>query len=95
MFDSVKIDIKCPYCGETSEIEAQTKELQCMLEVWRKGDFVTDKLNSLDCLADCESKECKEHETKEYGYCSGSGRFFYVRILLENGKVSGEYNIIK
>jgi len=54
MYDSIIIDIKCPSCGNESEKEAQTKELGCNLEVWRKGDFVTDKYNRIDCLTDCE-----------------------------------------
>jgi len=39
MFDSIMIDIKCPSCGNEGEKEAQTKELECNLEVWKKGDF--------------------------------------------------------
>jgi len=57
MFDSIKIDIKCPTCGNESEKEAQTKELECNLEVWRKGDFVTDKYNYIGCLTDCKCGE--------------------------------------
>ena len=79
MFDSVKIDIKCPYCGKTSEMEAQTKELDCNLEVWKKGDFVTDKFNELDCLTDCEK-------------CN---KFIDVIVFLDKGKVSGKYKAIK
>ena len=94
MFDSIKIDMKCPYCNEVSEIEAQTKELDCELEVWKEGDFVTDKLNYLECLADCVQKECKEYVTKQNGYWGGFGRMFEVKILLEDGKVSGKYELL-
>ena len=54
MFDSIIIDIKCPYCGDESEKKAQTKDLDCNLEIWRNGDFVTDKYNSLDCITGCK-----------------------------------------
>jgi hypothetical protein len=94
MFDSVKIEMKCPYCGEVSEIEAQTKELECNLDVWKKGDFVTDKINYLECLADCVQPKCKEYVTKKNGYWGGFGRMFDVKISLDNGKVSGEYEIL-
>ncbi len=77
MFDSVIINIKCPACGDQSEKDAQTKELDCVLEEWRQGDFVTDKYNELDCLADCD--KC--------------GEYFYVNVKLDKGVVSGEYII--
>lgn len=93
MYDSVKIKIKCPYCGEESEIEAQTKELDCTLEVWKVGDFVSDKFNYLDCVADCLQPECKK--ASMLGYHSRIGRFFNVRIFLKKGKVSGKYKITK
>ena len=94
MFDSVYLNIKCPYCGNESDIECQTKDLDCNLEVWRKGDFVgSDKYNSLDCLADCHSKECIDHKIKEVGYRSGAGRFFYLEVMLKEGIVTGEYKI--
>ena len=94
MFDSVKIEMKCPYCGEVSEIEAQTKELECDLEVWKKGDFITYKLNYLECLADCVQPKCREYVTKKDGYYGGFGRMFDVKILLDKGKVSGDYEIL-
>lgn len=78
MFDSIKIKMKCPYCREISEIEAQTKDLECDLEVWKVGDFVTNKLNYLECLSDCP--QCKE--------------FFDIKIFLKGGKVSGDYEIL-
>lgn len=93
MFDSVKIEMECPYCGEVSEMEAQTKELGCDLRVWREGDFVTDKLNYLDCVADCCQPKCKEYVTDDRGYFGGFGRMFNVKIMLDRGKVSGEYEI--
>lgn len=94
MFDTVKLSIRCPNCGETSEMEAQTKELDCNLETWRVGNFVTRRLNWLTCLASCAQPACKAHVIKEHGYWGGFGRMFYVKIFLHNGKVSGEYEII-
>lgn len=94
MFDSAYIDIKCPFCGQTSEIECQTKELYCNLDVWRKGEFVGDKmLSKLECIADCHSKECTEYTDKKDGYHSGFGRMFEVDVKLNEGIVTGEYEI--
>ena len=96
MFDSVWIDIKCPYCENTSLIECQTKAVECMLEVWHKGDNIgTNQFNYLDCHADCHDKECVKWQDKEIGYRSGFGRGFYVRIMLLNGVVTGDYEISK
>lgn len=96
MFDSVYLNIKCPHCNNESEIECQTKDLDCNLEVWRKGDFVgTHKYNDLDCLASCQSVECMEWERQSAGYSSGFGRMFYLRVFLNNGIVTGEYEIKK
>lgn len=94
MFDSVIIEIKCPYCGEVSETEAQTRQLDCDLEVWKVGDFVTDKLNYLICIADCIQPKCKEYVTKKNGYWGGFGRKFNVKIVLKDGKVTGEYEVL-
>ena len=94
MFDSAWIDIKCPYCGQTSKIECQTKELDCTLECWNKGDFVGDKtLPYLECIADCHSDECMDWQTKKDGYRSGFGRMFFVNVKLDEGVVTGDYEI--
>ena len=93
MYDNVIIEIECPYCGEKSEMDAQTKELDCNLDVWKKGDYVTDKLNYLDCIADCRSIICKKFQVGVNGYDGGWGRLFYVKILLTDGRVNGDYEI--
>ena len=96
MFDSAYIDIKCPFCGQISGIECQTKELDCNLDVWRKGQFVGDiTLSKLNCIADCLSDECKDYEEKNRGYRSGFGRMFEVDVKLSLGIVTGEYQITK
>lgn len=95
MFDSIYIDITCPFCKTTSNIECQTKELDCILNAYHTGDDITDKHNYLDCIADCQSEECLMHEEKKRGYRSGFGRMFNVRIFIDNGKVSGNYKIFE
>lgn len=95
MFDSAWIDIKCPYCGQTSKIECQTKELDCTLERWEQGDFVGDKsVSHLECVADCHSDQCMAWQTKADGYRSGFGRMFEVIVILDEGVITGEYDII-
>jgi hypothetical protein len=68
MFDSIYLNMKCPYCGKDSEMEAQTKELEQELKVWRKGDHIgTDDYNSLGCTASCHSDECVDFIIKKRG----------------------------
>lgn len=95
MFDSIYINVVCPYCGEESEMECQTKELDCNLEVFRKGGHIrTDKYNSLDCVADCMSKQCIEEQIKKVGYKSGFGMIFNITVIVNNGVITGEYKIL-
>ena len=94
MFDSIVLKMKCPYCGMTSEMEAQTKELNSDLDIWKKGDYIgTKKYIYLDCIADCHSNKCVNHENKRLGYVSGFGRMFDVKIFLDKGIVNGKYEI--
>jgi len=95
MFDTIKLKMKCPHCGLSSEMEAQTKELDSNLDVWKKGDYIgTKKFNYLECIADCHSNKCLNHVNKKQGYVSGFGRMFDVRIFLDNGIVNGKYKIL-
>lgn len=89
MFDSIYINIKCPRCGEEREMECQTKDLDCTLEVWRKGDHVThEPYEELYTITNCTSTKCRtEAEYRINGY------FFHPVIKLKDGIVTGEYYI--
>jgi len=76
MFDSIYLDITCPNCGDKARNEAQTKDLENELEVWEVGDWVTDELHELECIAACEN----------------CWVIFKIDVLLDKrGCVSGEY----
>jgi hypothetical protein len=95
MFDSIMLNVKCPHCDVTSEIECQTKDLECILAVFRKGDYIgTKKYNYLWCVADCRSHYCMQQSAKEIGYVSGFGKIFHVEVMLYDGCITGEYNIV-
>jgi hypothetical protein len=94
MFDSIYLEMECPYCKKISEMEAQTKQLECELNIYRKGDSLKDcKLDMLFCYADCKSDECMDHELRDMGYRSGFGRAFDVTVFIDNGVVNGNYEI--
>lgn len=95
MYDSFYLPITCPFCGYVSEMDVQTKELDCSLKTFHIGDHVSDKYNYLDCIADCLSPECVEYTDQQRGYHSGFGRLFYVRVYIEDGKLNGKYKILK
>jgi hypothetical protein len=95
MFDSIFIDVFCPHCGVQSKMECQTKELDCVLNVWRLGDYVgTKKYNYLNCVADCKSVTCLQKTNEDLGYSSGFGQMFDIEVFLKDGIVTGNYNII-
>lgn len=91
MFDSIMMQVKCPYCGEEIERECQTKDLECILDVFRVGDTVgTDVYNKLTCICDCNSETCW-NPSANHGY--GMGRFFWIKVKVTDKKIVGEYEI--
>lgn len=96
MFDSIILTMNCPYCFLESNIECQTKELDCYLNVFKQGDYIgTDQYNFLNCIADCQTQQCKEYTINKIGYSSGFGRHFYVKVYLHQGIVTGKFKIIQ
>lgn len=96
MFDSIYLDILCPVCKEITSMECQTKELDCDLLVYRKGDYIgTNKYNYLETHASCLSPACREFEKQKYqGRVIGFGRSVYVKVFLKDGIITGEHEII-
>jgi sarcosine oxidase delta subunit len=96
MYDSIYLQIKCPFCGQTSEMECQTKELDCELKRFRKGDNIdTNGIEELDCIVDCHSRECMAYQDRQDGYSSGFGRLFYVIVDAPLGLITGKYKYAK
>lgn len=93
MYDSIYLKAKCPYCGEVSEIEFQTKDTSCTLHIWRVGDFVDGQLKQLNTIADCRSKKCRQAEDNKVGYVSGFGSMFDAIVFLKRGVITGKFKI--
>lgn len=53
MYDSAYIEVKCPECGKIEVMECQTKDTDCLLDVWKEGDLVSERLNSIWCVTNC------------------------------------------
>ena len=86
MFDSFYLkNIKCPHCDEiTDEMEFQTKQFDCGLNVWREGQEFTAmeilKGTIKNVYGGCCKSKCKEFVTKENGYWGGFGRTIYCDV---------------
>lgn len=98
MFDTIKIKVKCPYCGNEDDIDVQNKQLTDSLRLFKVGDSVSgltwfDNMDILNCIADCRSKECIDYTNNEDGYVSGFGRIFYVDIKLCDDIITEKYFI--
>ena len=94
MFDSINLTIKCPRCGKESLMEAQTKELDCALDVFVVGQPISDQYNYLDCITECCIGSCMEASRDTIGRKRFYNGMFNVRIFIEDGKVSGRYKIL-
>jgi hypothetical protein len=99
MYDSVMVKMICPYCGKSSNIEFQTKDLDCALDVFHVGDKVTDKLTYLDVIGDCHTPECQARSDKYscsvQKSASGFGALFDAKIKVKDGTITDEvYDII-
>ncbi len=95
MFDSIVMKVECPYCEQESVMESQTKELECALNTYREGEFISNQFKYLVCITSCHSKPCMAWEIKKCGYRSGFGRSFYTKIFIENDKISGKYDVVE
>lgn len=94
MYDSIRIDVKCPYCEEVSEVDAQTKDFDCELKVYKVGDFLGDeRLDSIICSTGCRSKSCLDYEKRYVSWSHGFGRVFSIKIFLNKGVVTCLYEI--
>ena len=99
MFDSIKMNIKCPFCGKvTKNMEIQTKELDCCLEIFRVGDSIPKEYNhlsQLSCIGDCVSDKCKHEIVFPNGMKSTRGNYFTIEVEVSSGIITDRYKIIE
>ena len=98
MFDSIKMDIKCPFCGKiTKNMEIQTKDLDCCLEVFRVGELVPKEysnLKSLSCIGDCTSDSCKREIVFPNGMKTIRGSYFNLELEVSSGIITDRYKFV-
>src|ERR1700753_1956034 len=94
MFDSVIIKVKCPFCGQTSEMECQTKQLDCKLYQWKLGENTGHPEEmELDCYATCSSAICIARNKAKSGKEWGNEQSFDIIVETPFGLVTGKYRI--
>ena len=96
MYDSVYLDVKCPKCFSIVENgEFQTKDLDCNLDKYKPGDFLSKDYKTetaLHCIGECRSTSCiKIVDTLKGGYQIKRGTFFSINIKVENGIITNQY----
>ena len=88
LFDSVIINYSCPYCHEISEIEFQTKDVDCEMKVYRPGDFINHEKDFINVIGDCHSEKCQDIADKFscsfQKSSSGFGALFNAKIRIVN-----------
>lgn len=99
LYDSIYLKKKCPYCGEISRMEFQTKDGACFMREYRKGQiFDNGQFRKIDAIGSCESFTCQFEAAKEHvwqcGYYGGFSRSFEVYIYCDSkGKITDKMKI--
>lgn len=93
MFDTIKMMIKCPYCGETETRECQTKQLECYLEIYYENDYVETESSFLYCIAGCKSEKCGEKVRIFDKYDKIQEKHFNLKIFLKDKRITNRYEI--
>jgi len=100
-YDMIFLEVECPYCGQRSKIEFQTKDLDSMFCVYQKGDLVKNagQLKYLNVIGTCHSPKCQERADKRWisiqGCPSGSGTPINACVELKGGVVTGKIHNIQ
>lgn len=101
LYDKIYMKAKCPYCKQTSEMEFQTKDGSCFMNVYRQGDkFENGKFRRIDAIGSCESLICQIEAAKEsvwtQGYYGGFSRSFYVYIYCDSrGRITKHFRVYR
>jgi hypothetical protein len=93
MVDIIYLNVTCPYCGEISRMDCQTKQLFCNGCLYEVGDPLPEELNfilSVLAVGCCNSAECKAFEAEQG---RANGRSVRVKVYVKEGLISSNYKI--
>lgn len=95
MFDSILMLVKCPFCGQTTQMECQTKDLDCRLYRWKVGDNTEHpEEKELYCCATCYTNECLDREERKSGKKWGNQAYFELLLETPLGLITGKYRLL-
>lgn len=95
-FDTIFLDVKCPYCDNISKIDLQTKDLFNNFNYWNKGDFIGKRITKkVLCIGDCWSEKCSSYYKHDYENADIHCRFFDIEVFIRRGIITGEYKILQ
>lgn len=98
MYDSIYLDLRCPNCGQISNMECQTKDSFCTLHVYKVGDIIPveygESFEYLNASASCRQKICLDWEKNRYqGRIIGFGFGFRIKIFLDKGRITNRVEL--
>lgn len=93
MYDSIMMKVKCPECDRTYKRESQTKDLGSNLTIFKVGDYIDNKLESIKCISDCK---CGKYFSLYIELFEGkiNGKYSYSGKDITNNSI-GELLLIK
>ncbi len=93
MFDRIFLKCVCPYCGDDSKREIQTKELHNFLHRYQEGDEVDTDKEWITGTAICRSEACelsaRARDAQTQGTYSGFGMPWDVSLKVELRRIMG------
>jgi hypothetical protein len=103
MYDTIVIEnYVCPYCGDNSNKDFQTKDGSCSMDEFRIGELFDYecKLKYVSAIGSCNSFICQLEAAKEhvwcYGYYGGFSRSFDINIILDDeGKITNDIQLVE
>lgn len=106
LFDTIILKTQCPYCKKKEEREIQTKDLDRLMLIYRKGDTVPSPLIQMrECtwltgIASCSSSQCRLESLKrdliKHSVISGFGMLWRVRVKIDTEfKISDKVEILE
>lgn len=88
-FDTIFLNVTCPYCEETSRMDCRTVDLFCVHHNYEVNDKLDDDLSDIHtiyAIGSCHSQECLGS--------ADLGKAFPMTIFMEDGIITSKYKIL-
>ena len=98
--DTVRVHVRCPFCGNATLRDISTLDLHCNHHIYEVGDPINSDLRGLEHIksligtAQCQTTDCLDELTKA-GTPNPSGRTLTIQIFIEDGLITDNYKVLK